>query len=159
MSQEKFAEAFNVTRQTISSWENPHLHCVVIPLVKKLDKRTNAKKYTISKKIYIRDKINLSQLQDKYHQRLTEKGYDLERGIKGSNVKNQKTMELKKTTRYYENKVDVINSKLDKAMNDFEDKMKTTKSIPFNKTHMLIEKETFESMNNVIKETKKVAEF
>lgn len=37
--------------------------------------------------------------------------------------------------------------------------MKTTKNIPFNKTPVLVEKETFDSMNNVIKETKKVIEF
>ena len=139
--------------------ETPHLHCVVVPLVKKLDKRTNTERFTLSKKQYIKDKIHLSQLQDKYHQRLTEKGYDLERGIKGSNAKHQKTKELKKTTRYYENKVGTINKKLDNAMNEFEEKMKTTKNIPFNKTHVLVEKETFDSMNNVIKETKKAIEF
>lgn len=44
-------------------------------------------------------------------------------------------------------------------MSDFEEKMKTTKNIPFDKKHVLVEKETFDSMNNVIKETKKVAEF
>ena len=137
----------------------PHLHCVVVPLVKKFDKRTNTKRFTISKKQYIKDKIHLSQLQDRYHQRLTEKGYDLERGIKGSNAKHQKTKELKKTTRYYENKVGTINKKIDNAMNIFEEKMKTTKNIPFNKTHVLVEKETFDSMNNVIKETKKAIEF
>ena len=109
--------------------ETPHLHCVVIPLVKKYDKR------------------------------LTEKGYDLERGIKGSNAKHQKTKELKKTTRYYENKVKVINTKIDNAMNEFEEKMKTTKNIPFNKIHVLVEKDTFESMTKVIKESKKAIEF
>ena len=139
--------------------ETPHLHCVVIPLVKKYDKRTNTERYTISKKQYIRDKYHLSELQDKYHKRLTEKGYDLERGIKGSNAKHQKTKELKKTTRYYENKVKVINTKIDNAMNEFEEKMKTTKNIPFNKTHVLVEKDTFESMNKVIKESKKAIEF
>ena len=40
--------------------KTPHIHCVVIPLVKKLDKRTNTERYTISKKQYIRDKIHLS---------------------------------------------------------------------------------------------------
>ena len=139
--------------------ETPHLHCVVVPLVKKLDKRTNTERYTISKKQYIKDKIHLSQLQDKYHQRLTDKGYDLEQGIKGSNSKHQKTKELKKTTRYYENKVGIINKKIDNAMNEFEAKMKITKNIPFNKTHVLVEKETFDSMNQVIKETKKAIEF
>ena len=139
--------------------ETPHLHCVVIPLVKKYDKRTNIERYTISKKQYIRDKYHLSELQEKYHKRLTEKGYDLERGIKGSNAKHQKTKELKKTTRYYENKVKVINTKIDNAMNEFEEKMKTTKNIPFNKIHVLVEKDTFESMTKVIKESKKAIEF
>ena len=139
--------------------ETPHLHCVVVPLVKKYDKRTNTERYTISKKQYIKDKIHLSELQDKYHLRLTEKGYDLERGIKGSNAKHQKTKELKKTTRYYENKVKVINTRIDSSMNEFEEKMKTTKNIPFNKTHVLVEKDTFESMNKVIKESKRAIEF
>lgn len=139
--------------------ETPHLHCVVIPLVKKYDKRTNTEIYTISKKQYIRDKYHLSELQDKYHKRLTEKGYDLERGIKGSNAKHQKTKELKKTTRYYENKVKVINTRIDNAMNVFEEKIKTTKNIPFSKTHVLVEKDTFKSMNKVIKESKKAIEF
>ena len=138
--------------------ETPHLHCVVIPLIKKLDKRTNTERYTISKKAYIKDKIHLSELQDKYHQRLTSKGYDLERGIKGSTAKHQKVRELKKTTRYYEQKVDVLNSKIDEAMKEFNEKQKTIKNIPFNKTHVLVEKETFDSMNKVIKETKKAIE-
>ena len=137
----------------------PHIHCVVVPLVKKLDKRTNTERYTISKKQYIRDNIHLSELQDVYNVRLREKGYELERGIKGSNAKHQKVREFKKTTRYYENKVDVINKNLDNAMNDFEEKMKTTKNIPFNKTHVLVEKETFDSMNKVINETRKAIEF
>lgn len=139
--------------------ETPHLHCVVVPLVKKYDKRTNTERYTISKKQYIKNKYHLSELQDKYHKRLTEKGYDLERGIKGSNRKHLKTKELKKTTRYYENKVKVINTRIDNTMNEFEEKMKTTKNIPFNKTHVLVEKDTFESMNKVIKESKKAIEF
>lgn len=137
----------------------PHIHCVVVPLVKKLDKRTNNERYTISKKQYIRDNIHLSELQDVYNLRLREKGYELERGIKGSNAKHQKVREFKKTTRYYENKVDVINKNLDNAMNDFEEKMKTTKSVPFDKKHVLVEKETFDSMNKVIKETKQAIEF
>ena len=92
-----------------------HVHCVVVPLVKKLDNRTNTERWTISKNQYIKDKIHLSQLQDKYHERLTEKGFDLERGIKGSDAEHLKTKELKKATRYYENKVDTINKGIDKA--------------------------------------------
>ena len=76
--------------------KTPHIHCVVVPLVKKLDKRTNTERYTISKKQYIRDNIHLSELQDVYNVRLREKGYELERGIKGSNRKHIKIKEFKK---------------------------------------------------------------
>ena len=38
--------------------KTPHIHCVVVPLVKKLDHRTNTERWTISKKQYIRDKIH-----------------------------------------------------------------------------------------------------
>lgn len=137
----------------------PHIHCVVVPLVKKLDKRTNTERYTISKKQYIKDKLHLSQLQDIYNVRLREKGYGLERGIKGSNAKHQKVREFKKTTRYYENKVETINKRLDNAMNDFEEKMKTTKNTIIDKEYVKVKKDTFDSMQNVIKETKKAIEF
>ena len=69
----------------------PHIHCVVVPLVRKFDKRTKSERYTISKKVYIKDKIHLSELQDKYHERLVNNGFDLERGIKGSDAKHQKS--------------------------------------------------------------------
>ena len=139
--------------------KSPHIHCVVVPLVKKLDKRTNTERWTISKKQYIRDKIHLSQLQDKYHERLVDAGFDLERGIKGNNREHLKTKELKKTTHYYENKTQIINKNLDKAINDLNEKMKTTKNTIFDKEYVKVKKETFDSMNKVIKETKKVVEF
>ena len=56
--------------------KSPHIHCVVVPLIKKLDKRTNTERWTISTKQFITDNIHLSQLQDKYHERLTKKGFD-----------------------------------------------------------------------------------
>lgn len=56
----------------------------------------------------------------------------LRHGIKGNNAKHIKTKELKKAIRYYENKVDTINKRLDNAMNDFNEKAKT------NKMHLLI---------------------
>lgn len=138
--------------------ETPHLHCVVVPLVKKYDKRTNTERFTISKKQYIKDKVHLSELQDKYYNRLVSKGYDLERGIKGSDAEHQKVKEFKKTTRYYEQRMKFLNSKIYEAMKEFNEKQKTIKNIPFSKTHVLVGKETFDSMNKVIKETKKVVE-
>ena len=137
----------------------PHIHCVVVPLVKKLDKRTNTERYTISKKQYIRDNVHLSELQDVYNMRLVKAGFDLERGIKGSDRKNQKVKEFKKATRYYEDKVTIINKDLDNAINDFEEKMKTTKNALIDKEYIKVKKDTFDSMKNVIKETKRVVEF
>ena len=138
--------------------KTPHIHCVVIPLIKKLDKRTNTKRYTISKKQYVRDKIHLSELQDKYHKRLTDKGYDLERGIKGSDSKHIKIKEYKRITSRLEKNLNIRNIMLNNVMNEFEEKMKTTKNIPFDKKHVILEKDTFDSMNNVINETKKIME-
>ena len=138
--------------------KTPHIHCVVVPLVKKLDKRTNTERYTISKKQYIRDKIHLSELQDKYHERLTSKGYDLERGIKGSDRKHIKIKDYKKINRKLEQNLNTRNDRLDKVMNEFESQMKTTKTIPFDKKHIVVEKDTFDTMNKVIKESKKAME-
>lgn len=139
--------------------KTPHIHCVVVPLVKKLDKRTNTERLTISKKQYIKNNLHLSELQDIYNLRLREKGYELERGIKGSSREHQNVREFKKTTRYYEGKVETINKNLDQAMTDFEEKMKTTKSTLIDKDYVKVRKDTFDSMNKVINETKKAIEF
>ncbi len=136
--------------------ETPHIHCVVIPLVKKFDKRTNTKRYTISKKQYIKDKTHLSELQDKYHKRLTEKGFDLERGIKGSDRKHIPIQEYKKINSKLEHDLNIRNNRLNEIMNEFNDSIKTSKSIPFDKKHIIIEKKTFNSMNKVINETKQI---
>ena len=134
--------------------KTPHVHCVVVPLVKKLDKRTNTERYTISKKQYIRDNIHLSQLQDKYHARMVSKGYDLERGIKGSDTKHIKIKEYKRMTRNINRDLNVRNDRLDKAINEFEENMKTTKSTLIGKDYVKIKKDTFDSMNNVNAESK-----
>ena len=136
----------------------PHVHCVVIPLIKKYDKRAKKEKYTISKKHYIKDKNHLSQLQDKYYERLINAGFDLERGIKGSDAEHLKIKELKKATRYYETKVKTINDKIDSSLKEFNNNMANTKEIPFNKSHVLVDKNTFNSMKKVIKETKNAIE-
>lgn len=138
--------------------KTPHIHCVVVPLVKKFDKRTNTERYTISKKQYIRDKIHLSELQDKYHKRLTDKGYDLERGIKGSDRKHIKIKDYKKINKKLEQNLNTRNDRLDKIMNELDKQMETTKTIPFDKKHIVVEKDTFDTMVSVVKESKKVME-
>ncbi len=138
--------------------KTPHIHCVVVPLVKKFDKRTNIERYTISKKQYIRDKAHLSELQDKYHKRLIGKGYDLERGIKGSDRKHIKIKDYKKINRKLEENLSIRNDKLDKAINEFDEKMNKTKNIPFNKNQVIVNADTFNSMQQIVNESKKVVE-
>lgn len=138
--------------------KTPHIHCVVIPLVKKLDKRTNTERYTISKKQYIRDNKHLSELQDKYWERLTNKGFKLERGIKGSDVEHQDIKKYKKQSRILGKQLDSTNNMLENAITDLEKNMESNKSILFDKDHIRVSKETFESMNNVVKISKKLNE-
>ena len=138
--------------------KTPHIHCVVVPLVRKFDNRTKTERYTISKKQYIKDNIHLSELQDKYHKRLIDKVYDLERGIKGSNRKHIKIKDYKNINRKLEQNLNTRNVRLDKAMHKLEEQMKTSKTIPFDKKHIVVEKDTFDTMNMVIMETKKVKE-
>ena len=133
--------------------KTPHIHCVVIPLIKKYDKRTNTERYTISKKQYIKDKIHLSELQDKYHKRLNDKGFDLERGIKNSDNKNIKIKEFKKITRNLNNQLNIKNENLNKAMNELQDKMSSNKETIFDKEYVKIKKDTFNSINKVITQT------
>ena len=130
--------------------KTPHIHCVVVPLVKKLDKRSNTERYTISKKQFIKDKIHLSQLQDKYHQRLTEKGFDLERGIKGSDNVNINIRELKKITRKLNIDLNNKTQRLSESIKDLQDKMKSNKNVLFDKEYVKIKKDTFDTMSKVI---------
>ena len=136
--------------------KTPHIHCVVVPLIRKYDKRAKREKYTISKKAYIKDKIHLSELQDKYHKRLTDNGFDLERGIKNSDNEHISIKEYKKITRKLNQKLDVRNEKLESAISDLDNKMKTNKETLFDKEYVKIKKDTFESMNKVISESKKM---
>ena len=138
--------------------KTPHIHCVVIPLVKKLDKRTNTERYTISKKQYIRDKIHLSELQDKYCDRLNAKGFELERRLKGSNVENLSVKEYKKITSNLEKELTKKESNLEKSINELEEQLKTNKHVMFDKDSVKVKKETLDCMNQVIKAAKKIEE-
>lgn len=62
-------------------------------------------------------------------------------------------------TQKLNHELNVKNDRLDKAMNDFEEKMKTTKqSFIIDKDFIKVKKDTFDSMNNVISESKKIME-
>ena len=135
-----------------------HLHCVVVPLIKKFDKRSNQEKWTISKKQYMKDKNYLSTLQDKYHERMINNSYDLDRGIKNSDNEHIDIKQYKKITRKLNLEIESKNNKLNNAMEELESKMETNKETIFDKDYVKIRKDTFDSMKNVIEQTKKVAE-
>jgi cell division protein FtsB len=136
--------------------KTPHIHCVVVPLVKKLDKRTNTERFTISKKQFIHDKEHLSELQDEYCEYLNMCGFALERGTKHSDREHINIKEFKKLTKSLTNELDLKDDKLSKSINELEEKMKSNKTIMFDKESVKVKKETFDSMNKVVEEAKKV---
>ena len=72
-------------------------------------------------------------MQDKYHKRLTEKGFDLERGIKGSDNVNINIRELKKITRKLNLDLNNKTQRLSESVKDLQDKMKSNKNVLFDK--------------------------
>lgn len=108
--------------------KTPHIHLVVVPLVKKFDKRVNKERYSISKKAYIKNSIHLSELQDKYCNRLNKNGFKLERGQKNTGVKNLTPRQLKQVTRIFNKELDnakwELNRKYRTLINKMESKTK-----------------------------------
>lgn len=131
----------------------PHLHCVLVPLVKKFDKRTNTEKYTLSKKQYIKGIEHLRELQDKYWKRLNNAGFELERGIRGSNNINVKIRDYKKLTKKIGYEMNKQNIALQKSVDKLEEDMKSSKETIVG-DYIKIKKETYNSMKAVVKETK-----
>ena len=136
--------------------KTPHIHCVVIPLVKKFDKRTNTERYTISKKQYIHDKLHLSELQDKYCDKLKNAGFDLERGLKGNDTEHLSVKEYKKITSNLEKELTSKETKLAKSLDELEEQLKTNKNLPFSKESVIVKKETLNCMDKVIKNANEV---
>ena len=135
--------------------KTPHLHCVVVPLVRKLDKRTNQEKWTISKKQYIKDKIHLSTLQDKYWERMKNKGFDLERGIKHSDNEHISIKEFKKITRKLDNRMEKQNYLMTRDYEELEEKLQNSKPT-ITKKEVKIDKETYDTLKNFMNTSKMV---
>lgn len=110
--------------------KTPHIHLVVVPLVKKFDKRVNKERYSISKKAYIKNSIHLSELQDKYCNRLNKNGFKLERGQKNTVVKNLSPRQLKQVTRIFNKDLDNTKWELNRKYRTLISKMESkTKGI------------------------------
>ncbi len=134
----------------------PHLHVVVVPLIKRFDKRSKEERYTISKKTYIHDKMHLSKLQDKYHERMTKNGYDLLRGESKFGREYIPVNELKRMTRMLNKDLSIKHERLDSSLLKLENNMKSNKDLLLDKEHVKIKRETFENIKEVINETKEV---
>lgn len=85
-------------------------------------------------------------------------GYDLDRGIKNSDNEHIDIKQYKKITRKLNIELTSKNEKLNKSMKELETKMTSNKETIFDKEYVKIKKDTFDSMNKVIEETKKIME-
>ena len=135
--------------------KTPHIHCVVVPLIRKFDKRTNTEKWTISKKQYIKDKSHLSELQDKYYQRLIDNGFGLERGIKNSDNEHISIKEFKKITNKLDNRLEKQNYLMTRDYEKLEEKLKNSKPTITGK-EVKINKDTYDTLNQFMNTSKKV---
>lgn len=135
--------------------KTPHIHCVVVPLIRKFDKRTNTEKWTISKKQYIKDKAHLSELQDKYYQRLMDNRFDLERGIKNCDNEHISIKEFKKITNKLDNRLEKQNYLMTRDYEKLEEKLKTSKPTITGK-EVKIDKDTYDTLNQFMNTSKRV---
>lgn len=98
--------------------KTPHLHVVAVPLVQKYDGRAKKEIWQLNRKHFIETKLDMSKLQDKYHERMQSKGYELERGQVGSKAKHlstedYKAKKLKENVRELEGKYEKLQSELE----------------------------------------------
>ena len=135
--------------------KTPHMHCVVVPLIKKFDKRTNTLKYTISKKHYMKSGAYISELQDKYWQRMNDKGFKLERGIKNSDNEHISIKEFKKLTRKLDTRMEKQNHLMTRDYEILEEKLKTSKPTITGK-EVKIDKETYDTLKDFMNTSKRV---
>ncbi len=110
----------------------PHIHIVVVPLIKKFDKRVNREKYCITKSEYIKSSTHLSKLQDKYYERLRNKGFEIERGEKNTGIKNLSPKQLKGITRMLDKNLDNAKYKMNREYNNLLKIMKNEAKKIFN---------------------------
>ena len=149
-------EKWQVLHATVHMDEKtPYLHCVVVPLIKKFDKRTNTEKYTISKKHYMKSGEYISKLQDKYWQRMNDNGFKLERGIKNSDNEHISIKEFKKITRKLDNCMEKQNYIMTRDYELLEKKLKNSKPTITGK-EVKIDKETYDTLKDFMNTSKRV---
>jgi len=110
--------------------KTPHLHVVAVPLVRTEDKRRKQEVWQISRKKFIPKKEDMTKLQDKYHARMNEAGFSLDRGEKSDRkhieVQKFKEQTLSEQINHLENTIDDLEDKLtekNKEVKNIEDKL------------------------------------
>lgn len=76
---------------------NAHLHVSYLPLVKKYDNRKKRECWTLSKQENIKGREHLKYLQDKHYEVMKANGFELLRGVRGSNRKNLSVQKFKQS--------------------------------------------------------------
>ena len=135
--------------------KTPHMHCVVVPLIKKFDKRTNTEKYTISKNHYMKSGEYISELQDKYWKRMNDNDFKLERGIKNSDNEHISIKEFKKLTRKLDAQMEKQNHLITRNYETLEEKLKTSKPTLTGK-EVKIDKEIYDTLKDFMNTSKRV---
>ena len=97
----------------------------------------------------------ISELQDKYWQRMVDKGFKLERGIKNSDNEHISIKEFKKITRKLDNRMEKQNYLMTRDYEILEEKLKTSKPTITGK-EVKIDKETYEVLNDFMNTSKMV---
>lgn len=120
-----------------------------------MERWSNIAKWTISKKQYIKDKAHLSELQDKYYERLINNSFDLERGIKNSDNEHISIKEFKKITRKLDNRLEKQNYLMTRDYEELEEKLKISKPTITGK-EVKIDKDTFDTLNHFMNTSKRV---
>ena len=123
--------------------KTPHIHCVVVPLVKKFDQRANREKYSISKREYIKDKEHLSRLQDKYCNRLNRNGFKLKRGRKNTGIDNLSVKQLKDVARQCDTKTHNLQKKINNDYFKITNLLNRCKKQRFNNTKVIMDGEVY----------------
>lgn len=108
--------------------KTPHLHVVGVPLIKAYDGRRKQDVWQISRKKFIPTKEDMAKLQDKYHERMNQAGFNLERGEKGSDREHLDVLTYKEQTlseKVKETEMDLYDKwrerdKLDQSIQDIQ---------------------------------------
>ena len=90
----KVGESFVVSAVVHMDEATPHMHVTYIPVINGKDRKGNPCK-RINCSEFWKGRDSYSRLQDEYYDFITARGYDLERGVKGSTAEHLSVAEFK----------------------------------------------------------------